>query len=118
MNSPRPERREFIALRGHLLDLRSYLVSSQGWLTNYAHAYRHGLISSAPAESLRVQLHVLVALNHHDRVVMTELLVPRIARGCRDGRYRGQEISYRKKPASRQDDRHSVSAGGDSLHFV
>jgi hypothetical protein len=39
-------------LRGHLLDLRNYLVSNQGGLTNYAHAYRHGLrISSAPAES-------------------------------------------------------------------
>jgi hypothetical protein len=39
-------------LRSHLLDLRNYLVSNQGGLTNYAHAYRHGLrISSASAES-------------------------------------------------------------------
>jgi hypothetical protein len=39
-------------LRNHLLDLRNYRVSNQGGLTNYAHAYRHGLrISSAPAES-------------------------------------------------------------------
>ena len=39
-------------LRNHLLDLRNYLVSNQGGLTNYAHAYRHGLrISSALAES-------------------------------------------------------------------
>jgi hypothetical protein len=39
-------------LRSHLLDLRNYLVSNQSGLTNYAHAYRHGLrISSAPAES-------------------------------------------------------------------
>jgi hypothetical protein len=39
-------------LRSHLLDLRNYLVSNQGGLTNYAHAYRRGLrISSAPAES-------------------------------------------------------------------
>jgi hypothetical protein len=38
--------------RTHLLDLRNYLVSNQNGLTNYAHAYRHGLrISSAPAES-------------------------------------------------------------------
>jgi hypothetical protein len=38
--------------RNHLLDLRNYLVSNQSGLTNYAHAYRHGLrISSAPAES-------------------------------------------------------------------
>jgi hypothetical protein len=39
-------------LRRHLIDLRDYLVSNQGALTNYSHAYRHGLrISSAPAES-------------------------------------------------------------------
>jgi hypothetical protein len=39
-------------LRSHLLDLRNYLLSNQHGLTNYAHAYRHGLrISSAPAES-------------------------------------------------------------------
>jgi hypothetical protein len=39
-------------LRNHLLDLRNYLLSNQRGLTNYAHAYRHGLrISSAPAES-------------------------------------------------------------------
>jgi hypothetical protein len=38
--------------RNHLLDLRNYLVSNQRGLTNYAHAYRHGLrISSAPTES-------------------------------------------------------------------
>jgi hypothetical protein len=38
--------------RSHLLELRNYLVSNQNGLTNYAHAYRHGLrISSAPAES-------------------------------------------------------------------
>ena len=37
--------------RNYLLDLRNYLVSNQGGLTNYAHAYRHGLrISSAPAQ--------------------------------------------------------------------
>ena len=35
-----------------LQDLRDYLVNNQASLTNYAHAYRHGLrISSAPAES-------------------------------------------------------------------
>lgn len=39
-------------LRRHLLDLRDYLVSNQGGLTNYSHAHHHGLrISSAPAES-------------------------------------------------------------------
>jgi hypothetical protein len=39
-------------LRCHLHNLRDYLVSNQGALTNYSHAYRHGLrISSAPAES-------------------------------------------------------------------
>jgi hypothetical protein len=38
--------------RKHLKDLRDYLVNNQASLTNYAHAYRHGLrISSAPAES-------------------------------------------------------------------
>lgn len=38
--------------RNHLLGLQNYLVSNQSGLTNYAHAYRHGLrISSAPAES-------------------------------------------------------------------
>ena len=38
--------------RKHLLDLRDYLVNNQASLTNYAHAYHHGLrISSAPAES-------------------------------------------------------------------
>ena len=38
--------------RDHLLKLRDYLVSNRSGLTNYAHAYRHGLrISSAPAES-------------------------------------------------------------------
>ena len=38
--------------RRHLLDLRDYLVNNQASLTNYAHAYRHGLrISRAPAES-------------------------------------------------------------------
>jgi hypothetical protein len=39
--------------RRHLRDLRDYyLVKNQTSLTNYAHAYRHGLrISSAPAES-------------------------------------------------------------------
>jgi hypothetical protein len=38
--------------RDHLLKLRDYLVSNQSGLTNYNHAYRHGLrISSAPAES-------------------------------------------------------------------
>ena len=38
--------------RKHLQDLRDYLVNNQASLTNYAHAYRHGLrISSAPAES-------------------------------------------------------------------
>jgi hypothetical protein len=42
----------FKRFRNHLLDLRNYLISNQGGLTNYAHAYRHGLrISSAPAES-------------------------------------------------------------------
>ena len=38
--------------RKHLQDLRDYLVNNKASLTNYAHAYRHGLrISSAPAES-------------------------------------------------------------------
>jgi hypothetical protein len=39
-------------LRRHLLTFRDYLVSNREGLTNYSHAYRHGLrISSAPAES-------------------------------------------------------------------
>ncbi|MEO7208315.1 MAG: hypothetical protein ABI145_16395 [Steroidobacteraceae bacterium] len=38
--------------RKHPQDLRDYLVNNPASLTNYAHAYRHGLrISSAPAES-------------------------------------------------------------------
>jgi hypothetical protein len=39
-------------LRSHLLDLRNYLVSNQGGLTNYAQAYRHGLRISARLRSL------------------------------------------------------------------
>jgi hypothetical protein len=39
-------------LRCHLHNLRDYLVANQGTLTNFSHAYHHGLrISSAPAES-------------------------------------------------------------------
>ena len=48
-------------LRSHLLDLRNYLVSNQGGLTNYAQAYRPGLgISSAPAESMFASANRLV----------------------------------------------------------
>jgi hypothetical protein len=49
---PRRCKRTHAAVRKHLPDLRDYIVNNQTSLTNYANAYRNGLlISSAPAES-------------------------------------------------------------------